>query len=81
MGDVNEMQIYPEEQFQEIGTAQVANLPQDVAYTFGMSGDVPGESPTTVPTMCNYPECNNLELKNLSDQRCDDSTPAPQNPD
>lgn len=80
VGDVNEMQIYPEEPYQEIGTVQVPNIPQDVAYTFEMPADVSGEAPTTLPMVCNYPECNNLELKNQSDQRWDIS-PAPRNPD
>lgn len=71
VGDVNEMQIYPEEPYQEIGTVQVPNIPQDVAYTFEMPADVSGEAPTTLPMVCSHPECNNLELKNQSDQRCD----------
>lgn len=70
VSDVNEMQIYPEESFQEIGTAQVAN-PPDVAYNFEMPSDVSAEAPTTLPMICTYPECNNVELKNQSDQRCD----------
>lgn len=78
VGDVNEMQIYPEESFQEIGAAQVPNLPQDVAYTFGMPGEASGEAPATSPMICTYPECNNLELKNQSDQRCDIYSPRPE---
>ena len=65
-GDVNEMQIYPEEPFQ----GPVTSMPQEVAY-FDISSDVPSESPATLPLICPYPECNNLELKNQSDHRCD----------
>lgn len=65
-GDVNEMQIYPEEPFQ----GPVTSMPQDVAY-FDISSDVPGEAPATLPLLCPYPECNNLELKNQSDHRYD----------
>ena len=71
VGDVNEMQIYPEEQLQVIGNAHVPDLPQEVAYTFEMPSDVSGEAPATLPMTCDYPECNNMELKNQSDHRCD----------
>lgn len=64
-GDVNEMQIYPEESYQ----GPVPGIPQDVSY-FDISSDVPAETPATLPLICPYPECKNLELKNQSDQRC-----------
>lgn len=59
-GDVGEMQIYPEENFQ----AQVPELAQDVSYSFDDPNDTPGDQAT--PLIC--PECG-VESKNQSEFR------------
>ena len=62
-GDVNDMQIYPDDQF----PSQMPGLAQEVPYSFDIPSDVPAEQPASL--ICPYPECNNFESKNQSEHR------------
>ncbi len=57
--DVNEMQIYPGDQFQ----GQGSDPPPEVHYSYDMTESLPSLPP------CPYLECQNVQFKNVSDQK------------
>ena len=64
IGDVNEMQIYPDEHFQ----GHDLSLPQGVPYPFDIS-NVPEDPAALLPLICPEPECHQSDLKSQSDLR------------
>lgn len=61
VGDVGDLQMHPEDQFQ----GQDTELPQDESYSYGMDDG----SSSHRPLLCPYPECKGFTYKNQSDQR------------
>lgn len=61
-GDVGDMQIYPEENFQ----TQVPGHAQEVSYPFDIPNDAPGEQPALL--ICHVAECG-IASKNQSEHR------------